>query len=227
MTKKKTTGPAANETNEPRDETIEVTPEDIETPGELEDRAETGEAPESERDIPASELEEVIAEAAEYKDRWMRAVAELDNYRRRTAREYEQQQMRAGERILRSFLDPVDNLARGIASARETARKLDERGDGKAVDELNAFIQGMEMAYKQLMDALEREQVKVMEPVGEPFDPNCHEALMMTEAPDAPPNTVVEVVSRGYWLGERVLRHATVVVSKPAAEVQPGEEEPE
>ena len=184
-------------------EAVEITIDDPDEPG--------GEAESEEPD----ELETARAEAGEYKDKWMRSAAELDNYRRRVARDYEQQIARSGERILSAVIGPLDNLARGI----ETARKAEDGPD------LEGFIGGMELVYGQFMAALEREQVRVMEPVGEQFDPNQHEALVAVENTDSPPNTVLEVVERGYWIGDRVLRHAKVVVSKGASEEGASEDE--
>ncbi len=198
------------EPTEPRDgvdpveaEAVEITIDDPDEPAASTESVEA----QAESEEP-DELETARAEAGEYKDRWMRSAAELDNYRRRVARDYEQQIARSGERILSAVIGPLDNLARGI----ETARKAEDGPD------LEGFIGGMELVYGQFMAALEREQVRVMEPVGEQFDPNQHEALVAVENADSPPNIVLEVVERGYWIGDRVLRHAKVVVSKSASE---------
>ena len=201
--------------NKPVDETAERVAEESET-GSTENGAQ--ETAEVTVETILAELEAAKQESEQFRDRWMRSVAELENFRRRVARENEERVLRAGERIIGQFIEPVDNLARGIRSAKSSVERLDVPNP-----EMSAFIQGMELVYNQFMAILEREQVKVMEPVGSPFDPNLHEALMMTESADVPPNTVVDVVERGYWIGEKVLKHAKVVVCRaPSA---PSDEE--
>ena len=144
----------------------------------------------------------------------MRSAAELQNVRKRTQREIQEIRVRAGERILRQLLEPVDNLARALAAAEAgTPETVDEAREDK-----DAVVRGVEMIYGQLMTLLEREQVTLMETVGQPFDPMKHEAMMMVERGDVPEMTIVEEVERGYMLGERPLRHAKVVVSKAPAE---------
>jgi len=150
------------------------------------------------------------AEAQEYKDRWLRAAAELENVRRRAAREQLELIERAGERILRQVLEPLDNLERAINAARRNNASA-EAGNAEAQARL---LEGIEMVYGQCMALLEQENVRPMETVGRPFDPNVHEALLVVERADQPPNTVVEEAEKGYWFGERVLRHAKVVVSR-------------
>ena len=148
-------------------------------------------------------------EAEMYKDSWLRAKAELENFRRRTARERQELLTRAGERILRQVLEPIDNLARGIASARDTAAS-----SGMAEENGEALVRGMELIYQQFMTVLEREKVSLMESTGQPFDPMKHEAMVMVERDDLPSSTVVDEMERGYYIGERVLRHAKVIVSR-------------
>ncbi len=156
------------------------------------------------------ELREQLAEAhreiGELKDKWLRAGAELQNTRKRAARELQDMQVRAGERILKQLLEPADNLARAIESGKSESSS-EEAG-------YDAMLRGIEMTYGQLMDVLEREQVTLMKTVGETFDPMKHEAMMAVEHDEAPDGVIVEEMSRGYELGDRVLRHARVIVSK-------------
>jgi len=174
---------------------------------------------EAEKEALEQQLAGAQREAAENRDKYLRAVAELENFRRRTAREFAEMSLRAGERILTALLDPADNLARAL----DAARKMEAERAGEA---LTSFIGGVEMIYQQLVSILEKEQVTPMETVGTTFDPNLHDALVAVERSDVPPNTVVEEVQRGYRLGDRVLRHAKVVVSKaPVAEEKPNENE--
>lgn len=179
----------------------------------------------AEEQIPAGEQAEVLAaraEAEDYKDRWLRVAAEFDNYRRRVAREYREQMERASERVLRQLLEPVDNLERAIKAAKASGGP-----EGPSTDNHDALVQGVELIYQQCVALLEREQVRPMESVGKPFDPQMHDALMMIERDDFPANTVVEEVQRGYWLGERVLRHAKVIVSKAPAQAADATQEPQ
>lgn len=190
MTKKKAGAP--DESGENKD-----TAEPVENEGE----SGTGGEEATTESTGADDLDAARAEIEAYKDRWLRAAAELDNFRRRIAREQQDQAIRAGERILRSVLDPLENLARGVRHAAATNTDP-------------AFVQGMEMVHQQFLAVLERERVKPMDAVGQQFDPNLHEALMMVERDDLPPNTVVDEVDRGWFIGERVLRHAKVTVSR-------------
>lgn len=171
---------------------------------------------------PEGALQEQLAaaqaEAVENRDKHLRAVAELENYRRRTAREFAEMNLRAGERILTALLDPTDNLARAL----EAAAKAEGGSDGET---LRGFIGGVGLIYRQLVELLEKEQVTPMESVGAVFDPNLHDALAAVEREDVPANTVVQEIQRGYRLGDRVLRHAKVVVSKaPVAAEELAEE---
>lgn len=171
--------------------------------------------------LKEKEAEVLVArtEAEDFKDRWLRAAAELENFRRRTAREYADQVARASERILRQLLEPLDNLERAVKAAQVT----EGAGDGGSSDAHAALRQGIEIVYGQCVALLERENVRPMETVGNPFDANLHDALLVVERSNQTPNTVVDEVQRGYWLGDRVLRHAKVVVSKAPADQEPAE----
>jgi molecular chaperone GrpE len=184
-----------------------------------------------EEPVLVDELTAAKNEADDMRDRWMRSVAELENFRKRTARDYTERMVRAADRILLEILTPIDNLARGLKSGKdaasadtqssETATSSDAAStDATSIDaaQLQGFIEGMELVFNQFNTVLERENVKAMESVGEPFDPSLHEALMVTEHADAEPNTVLDIVERGYLIGDRVLRHAKVVVSKAVTE---------
>ena len=176
---------------------------------------ETPETDGTEAETP-DELQQAREEAAQFKDQWMRSVAELQNFRKRTQRDVQDMRLRAGERIIRQLLDPVDNLARAIS----VAESPDANGD-------EGIVQGVKMIYQQLMTVLEREQVTLMESVGQTFDPMKHEAMMMVEKDDVPDMTIIEEIERGYMLGEKPLKHAKVVVSKASAESASAAEENE
>jgi molecular chaperone GrpE len=140
-----------------------------------------------------------------YKDRWVRLAAEFDNYKKRTLRERDALIQSANERLIRELLPVVDSADRAAAHTG---------GD----DDSEAFKTGVRMILEELPKILANRGLKEMEAKGLPFDPNLHEALMQV-ASDEDAGNVVDVVERGYLLGESVLRHAKVVVSQgPAVE---------
>jgi len=148
-------------------------------------------------------LEKLMAENAELKDRALRALADVENMRRRSEREAADVRTYAVTGFAREMLSVVDNLERALASA---PREVD--------DTVRSLIEGVELTARDLTSALSRHGVKKLEPIGEKFDPNFHQA--MYEAPDenAPSGTVLQVVQSGWKIGDRVLRPAMVGVSK-------------
>jgi molecular chaperone GrpE len=170
------------------------------------------------------ELSVAKQEADDFKDKWVRATAELDNFRRRMARERQEQFLRAADGVLKQLLTPMDNLARGLKTAREMPEPNSENEVTESADDAgtDGLLRGFEMVYEQFAAVLTKENVTVMETIGQPFDPMRHEAMMMVETEVPAPGTVVDEIERGYFHGERVLRHAKVVVSKaPAPPVEP------
>jgi molecular chaperone GrpE len=146
------------------------------------------------------------ARAAENWDKALRAVAELENVRRRVEREAAQLQKYALERILGDLIGVNDSLElalKAVAQENEETRK---------------HLEGLQVTHKQLWQALERYGVTALDPQGQPFNPELHEAVSTVES-DLPPNHVVSVMQKGYRLHERLLRPAMVVVSRavPAA----------
>ena len=146
-------------------------------------------------------LEKAQAEAAQHHDRWMRLAAEFDNYKRRSARQFGELVQSANERLVTQLLPVLDNFSLA----------LNHEGDDET---LESFRQGVEMIFGQLHDVLESEGLKPFDSVGKPFDPNIHDAIMQMESEEHESGTVVEEVQKGYTLGDRVLRHTKVVVSK-------------
>lgn len=139
-------------------------------------------------------------------DRYLRLAADFDNYRKRTAREYDEITRSANARLLQSLVAVVDDFERALV-------------DEAAGEKVEAYRRGVELIYGKLQDLLKRERVTVMEVVGKPFDPAFHEALMQQSSDEYPEGTVSGVVQKGYLLGEKVLRHARVIVSSgPQAE---------
>lgn len=151
-------------------------------------------------DVLEDELAAARTEAEEWRDKALRATADFDNFRKRTMREREDERRRAGERIVGEFLPVIDDLQRAIDHA-------------KAGDDLEHLLQGVEAVNAKLMTVLEREGVGVIDPLGEPFDPHKHEAVGQRDDASAAEHTVVEVLRKGYEMGDRVVRHAMVIVS--------------
>jgi molecular chaperone GrpE len=168
--------------------------------------AEAAATPAGERD-PFSVIEALNAENASLKDRVLRAMAERENLRRRTEREVADAKTYGVTAFARDMLTVADNLARALESVPEEAR-------GEADGPLRNLIEGVDLTMRDLAAALGRHGVKKLEPQGEKFDPNFHQAMF--EAPDEtlPAGTVTQVVQTGWRIGDRVLRPAMVGVSK-------------
>lgn len=150
------------------------------------------------------EIESLKQELADAKDQALRTAAEAQNVRRRAEIDAENARKFAVERFARDLLPVVDNLERALESAPE------DTGD----EAIKAVMEGVELTYRSFADMLEKHNLKAINPEGEPFDPQVHEAMSMVEAPGAEPNSVIQVVQKGYTLNDRLLRAAMVVVSK-------------
>lgn len=155
-----------------------------------------------------AKLEAAEKDAKDNKDRWLRAAADLENTRKRTKREIEDAKIDSKFKVLKEMLPVVDNLERAIEHA----------GGGT---EKNPIVEGVQLVLRQFTTAFERLEVTAIDAMGQPFDPNLHEAISQQES-DQPPGTVVQVLQRGYRAGDRLLRPALVVVAKakPAPEGQ-------
>jgi molecular chaperone GrpE len=165
------------------------------------------ELPESEQEKIAKAMEMLIAENAELKDRVLRSAAEMENLRNRTARDVRDARTFAVSNFARDMLTIADSLHTGLAHFTEEHRKT---ADANVV----SLIEGMELTERALMTTLERHGVKKLEPMGEKFDPNFHQAMFEVPNTEVPNNTVVQVVQSGYVIAERVLRPAMVGVAK-------------
>jgi molecular chaperone GrpE len=168
-----------------------------------------GDAPQSpvSEPEPFTELENLYAENASLKERVLRTLAEMENLRRRTDREVADAKTYGVTSFAREMLTLADNLRRGLETLTPEARAA-------ADPTLVSFIEGVELTERAFLSSLSRQGVKKIDPQGQRFDPNMHEALF--EAPDAsvPNGTVVQVVETGYSIGERCLRPAKVGVSR-------------
>jgi molecular chaperone GrpE len=169
---------------------------------------ETTDAPASPEEFLAGELTRVEAERDDLKDKLLRTLADMENLRRRTEREVADAKAYAVTSFARDMLGSADNLRRGLENVPESAKSGDIA--------LNALIEGVELTERELIKTLERHGVRKIDPQGEKFDPNMHQAMF--EAPDAEvaKGMVSKVVQTGYKIGERVLRPALVGVSAGA-----------
>ncbi len=145
-----------------------------------------------------SELSELRERAADLEDRYKRALADRDNYRKRSAAELERRVAEAGERVNRDWLDAVDSVERAL---RDT-------------DPINPMAEGLRAVLEQMEAVLERQGISRVGAVGDPFDPELHEAVGVVETDQAPDRTVVDLARSGWRIGDRVLRPAEVIVSK-------------
>jgi molecular chaperone GrpE len=167
--------------------------------------------PAQERD-PFSVIEALNAENASLKDRVLRTMAEMENLRRRTEREVTDAKTYGVTSFARDMLNVADNLARAMESLPEEARAS---ADGA----LKGLIEGVDLTMRDLTAALGRHGVKKLEPLGEKFDPNFHQAMFEAPNEELPAGTVAQVVQSGWRIGDRVLRPAMVGVSKGGPKV--------
>lgn len=149
-------------------------------------------------------VEQVLADLAEAKDHVLRTQAEMQNLRRRMERDVENAHKYALEKFVGELLPVVDNLERAI-SAIDVSN-----------EEFKAVGEGIELTLKSFLDVLGRFKVDTLDPKGEAFDPELHQAMSMLEMQEMKPNTVVDVFQKGYTLNGRLVRPAMVVVSKAA-----------
>src|SRR5207248_3724127 len=156
--------------------------------------------------------EALTKELAEARDKMLRTLAEMENLRQRTRREVADAKMYGITGFARDILDIADNLQRALDAVPAEDRKTADPG-------LQAFIEGVELTERSLLNTLEKNGVKKFDPSGEKFDPNFQQAMYEVPDPSVPSGTVVQVVQAGYMIGDRVLRPALVGVSKGGAKV--------
>jgi molecular chaperone GrpE len=154
---------------------------------------------------PEERVESLEQELAEAKDRMLRALADAENTRRRAQREREDTLKYAISNFARDLLSPVDNLRRALDSVRDA-----EIDDPRA----KSLIDGVAAIERELLAAFERHGLKRIDPKGERFDHNFHQAIFEAERPGAAPGTIIEVLQPGYVLHDRLLRPAMVGVAK-------------
>jgi molecular chaperone GrpE len=156
---------------------------------------------------PPDPLAEARADAARFKDQWIRTAADFDNFRKRTRRDIEDARRAGREELLKELLPVFDNLERAIQSSQRAT-------------EVKAVADGLNMIVKQFSDTLARVGINKVPTTGTAFDPAVHEAIQQVETADHPPGTIVAEVQPGYVQGDRLVRAAMVVVAKPKAEEQ-------
>lgn len=139
----------------------------------------------------------------EYWEKLTRMTAEVDNARRRGQREVEQAYRYGTEKLINSLLPVLDSLEQAISLVDK--------------EEQTSMHEGLALTLKLFLDTLEKQEVKVIDPVGQPFNPQEHEAMAMVESDEYPANTVMNVFQKGYRLYDRVIRAAKVIVSKTKA----------
>jgi len=174
--------------------------------GTVED-SEVSESPESEDQIlsPEAQIEALEDELAKTRDDALRTLAEAQNIRRRSEKDIENARKFALEKFASELLGVADNLERALDSADK---------DNEVV---KVLLEGVALTQKSLVDTLAKFNIMQLDPLGEPFDPQFHQAMSMVENPDVEPNTVTLVMQKGYVLNERLLRPAMVMVSKAVA----------
>ncbi len=159
--------------------------------------------------VMEKELEAALAEADKWRDQALRATAETENIRLRAQRDVEKAHKFSLEKFAEALLPVHDSLAQALAVPVPEG----------AEEQLRPMREGIELTLKMLLDTLRRFNVETIDPAGEPFNPELHEAMTMIEHPDCEPNTVIDVFQKGFTLNGRLVRAAKVVVSR--APVQP------
>jgi len=165
-------------------------------------------APEAAAAAPEADPIAVLeAEKADLKDKLLRLMADMENLRRRTAREITDARTYAVTNFARDMLNVADNVRRAIESVPEEARNTAEGA-------FKGLIEGIDLTERDLLNTLERHGVKKLDPQGQKFDPNLHQAMFEIPNAEVPNGTVLQVVQSGFVIGDRVLRPALVGVSK-------------
>lgn len=152
--------------------------------------------------IPELELQGLKDEIKEYKDKYLRQLAESENARKRMQKERQELTQYAVEQVIVDFLHPLDNMENALRAA------------GKLSDELKNWVAGFQMILVQFKDVLTNQGVTPVEAIGTAFDPHVHEAVESVETSESAPGTVIEECVRGYKIGDRTIRPARVKVAK-------------
>jgi molecular chaperone GrpE len=157
--------------------------------------------------VPAEQVTAALEAAAEFKDKLLRTLADMENLRKRTEREVADARQYGVTSFARDVLQVSDNMHRALDSL---GAELSETTDSN----VRALIEGIELTERELAKVLEKHGVKMFTPQGEKFDPNVHQAMYEIADGSAPPGTVAQVIQAGFMIGDRVLRPALVAVAK-------------
>ena len=184
-------------------DSIEKTSDDQQSQSDgLEEAKGQSEAEEGQADVTdSSAQDDTSEELTKVKDQLLRTVAEMENVRRRAQRDVENAHKFAVEKLLSDLLPVVDSLEKAEEAAKTT-------------DNADSMVEGITLSLKLFVSTLERSGIAIVDPLGEPFDPQLHEAMAMVPNPNAEPNSVMDVMQRGYTLNGRLVRAAKVVVVK-------------
>ena len=186
--------------SEAREDDASVESESTRDAGEVQ-HSDMGSAPAG--PVAEDELAETQAELARHKEAMLRMQADMENLRKRTLRDAEKSRKFALERIMKDLLEVRDSMERGLAMADDSAT-------------VESLIEGEKLTLKMLAKLMQDHGLEVVEPVGEPFDPELHEAMTVMPSAEVAENTVLEVLQKGFKLHERLIRPARVIVSSKA-----------
>lgn len=168
--------------------------------------------------VEVDEVEEVDVDAllaekdeqiAALKDKWLRAVADQDNYKKRVKRDMDDAKARTTQSLLNSFLPTVDNLERALEIAEPAAAAASDENAAN----VEQVVKGLKMVRDEFLGALKKHNIEPVPSVGHPFDPAIHDALQQIDSPDHAPGAVIREFEKGFKLGDRLLRPARVIVA--------------
>ena len=165
---------------------------------------------------PADPMAALAKEAADTKDRLLRTLAEMENLRRRTEREVADARIYGITAFARDIVGVADNMERALKALDAEIREKAEAG-------VKALLDGVELTERELLKVMEKHGIVRIEPLGQKFDPNLHQAMFEVPDPSVPAGTVVRVVQTGYTIGGRVLRPALVAIAKGGPKASPSE----
>lgn len=186
---------------QPKENKEEEIPDTELTAGEVIEKEEEPSKPETEVDLLKERLAKSEEQVKELEDRLLRLAAEFDNYRKRTNKEFSYLVKNANEKLILQLLDTLDNFQRALDSAKTSS-------------DYENLHKGVELIYTHMKDILTKEGLKEIEAIGKPFDPNFHEAVTQAASDEYADGMVMEEISKGYLLNDRLLRASKVVVSK-------------
>jgi molecular chaperone GrpE len=187
--------------NEPQEENAGSSQQETQQEASEEEQPKTEQGQNDELAAANAKIAELEAKIKEMENRYLRLYADFENFRRRTRQEMEAAEKYRAQSLVSDLLPALDNFERALKIETEN-------------EQAKSILQGMEMVYRSILDALKKEGVEVIEAVGRPFDPHLHQAVMQVEDSNYEPNTVVEEFQKGYKLKDRVIRPSMVKVSQ-------------